>query len=211
MPVLFWGLAVAGSRMLYFFLKKQEIADTYGYFANAMIQMKKNDMAFHSGLAGVYTENLSVLLRFTGNRIEAAGVYQMVLQILWIFLLFTGISLMFGRLAGIISASVLAALPVVLKSILIVWPGNFYMLNFSLILIVLGMFLRRTGIFDKKMDERKEKEKQMQMEEKQDDYVLTEDGRRIKLLDNPLPLPKKHVRKEMDFDFQISDNDDFDI
>ena len=131
MPVLFWGLAVAGSRMLYFFLKKQEIADTYGYFANAMIQMKKNDMAFHSGLAGVYTENLSVLLRFTGNRIEAAGVYQMVLQILWIFLLFTGISLMFGRLAGIISASVLAALPVVLKSILIVWPGNFYMLNFS--------------------------------------------------------------------------------
>lgn len=211
MPVLFWGLVVAGSRILYFFLKKQEIADTYGYFANAMIQMKKSDMTFHSGLAGVYTENISVLLRFTGNRIEAVGVYQMVLQILWILLLFTGISLMFGRLAGIISASVLAALPVVLKSILMVSPGNFYMLNFSLILTVLGIFFRRTGIFDKRMEERKEKEKQMQMEEKQDDYVLTEDGRRVKLLDNPLPLPKKHVRKEMDFDFQISDNDDFDI
>ena len=43
----------------------------------------------------------------------------------------------------------------------------------------------------------------------------------VKLLDNPLPLPKPHVAKEMDyqidteddmdFDFDIKDDDDFDV
>ena len=44
-------------------------------------------------------------------------------------------------------------------------------------------------------------------------YIITEDGRRIKLLDNPLPGPKEHVRKEMDFDldFEMEAADDFDI
>lgn len=64
----------------------------------------------------------------------------------------------------------------------------------------------------------------MAVEEKQDGYVVTEDGRKIKLFDNPLPVPKKHVKKEIkfdldkidandvgkDFDFEIGDNDDFD-
>lgn len=377
MLTLLWGLAVAGSRILYFFLRKQEAVDTYEYFVNAMIRMEESDITLNSGLAYAYTGNLSGLLRFTGNRIEAVCVYQMVLQILWIILLFVGISLVFGKLAGIVSASILAVLPMVLKSILIVSPENFYMLNFSFILIILGIFLNRTGnegwyrsnfcelylmisgfyvgvistwnyvgwclaavivyiliqnyfalrvgIWEQKHSEerevreqlmgagsqafiliagiavgmyatlmkytgltgqtiveqfkwwthqfssfpgrcqdvsmwllpalvgaglmgifcrmllvvfqRKEQMKEMQVkenqmeairaagEEKQDDYVITEDGRRIKLLDNPLPLPKKHIRKEIDFDldeiemnhdekdfdFQVSDSDDFDF
>ncbi len=65
-------------------------------------------------------------------------------------------------------------------------------------------------------------------EEKQDDYFITEDGRRIKYIENPLPGPKKHVKREMDFDlkevddlmdfpdenefdYKIKENDDFDF
>lgn len=33
----------------------------------------------------------------------------------------------------------------------------------------------------------------------------------VKPLDNPLPLPKKHVKKEMDYDVLVNENDDFDI
>lgn len=33
----------------------------------------------------------------------------------------------------------------------------------------------------------------------------------LSLIDNPLPLPKKHEIKEMDFDIEVSDDDDFDI
>ncbi len=75
---------------------------------------------------------------------------------------------------------------------------------------------------------RRKEDKKMPVEEKQDEYFIAEDGRRIKYIENPLPGPKKHVKREMDFDLQeyddllefpdenefdykISENDDFDF
>lgn len=56
-------------------------------------------------------------------------------------------------------------------------------------------------------------EKKMMLQGQEGEYIITEDGRRIKLLDNPLPGPKKHVRREMDFDldFEEEEKDDFDV
>lgn len=48
----------------------------------------------------------------------------------------------------------------------------------------------------------------------------TDEKKEIKYLDNPLPLPKKHVKRKMDFehenrkddfDFHVKENDDFDV
>ncbi len=33
----------------------------------------------------------------------------------------------------------------------------------------------------------------------------------IQFIENPLPLPKKHTRKTMDYDYEVADDDDFDI
>ena len=33
----------------------------------------------------------------------------------------------------------------------------------------------------------------------------------VKLLDNPLTLPKKREHKAMDYDYEVSENDDYDI
>ncbi|MCM1136919.1 MAG: hypothetical protein NC400_15265, partial [Clostridium sp.] len=70
--------------------------------------------------------------------------------------------------------------------------------------------------------------KEMTAEEKPDTYFIAEDGRKIKYIENPLPGPKKHVKREMDFDItefddlqdikdgqdefdvEIDENDDFD-
>ena len=43
--------------------------------------------------------------------------------------------------------------------------------------------------------------------------VSESDGssREIKLLDNPLKLPPKHEHKVLDYDIDITDDDDFDI
>lgn len=71
------------------------------------------------------------------------------------------------------------------------------------------------------------------VEKKEPQYVVTEDGRKVELLDNPLPVPKRHEKKEMDFkinelsgppetekedgekadDFDLGglENDDFDV
>ena len=358
-----WGLAVAGSRICYLFLNRQSVADTYEYFANAMIQAEKNNEFFTSGLAHVYTERLSDLLLFAGNRIETVCVYQAVLQILWISFLFAGISLIFGKLSGIVSSTILAALPMTFGSMMEASTENFYMLHLSINLIVLGVFylqaqkaawhekrlcelyllvsgfymgviciwnyvgflliavavyllirnysvlkekikvqkgekgrkpqdrimtvgyqgfllfsgilvgmfatlMKYTGLtgytlkeqFDwwrfqmesfpgrcqdistwiaiaftgavligalcqrifpginssgpeKMKDSRavekeamKSRKEEEHMEEKQEEYITTKDGRKIRLLDNPLPTPKKHIKKEMGFDFDFDDN-----
>ena len=44
------------------------------------------------------------------------------------------------------------------------------------------------------------------MEEVHEEYVTTADGRQVKLLENPLPVPKKHVKREMKFDFEYEDD-----
>ena len=51
---------------------------------------------------------------------------------------------------------------------------------------------------------------ELQEEEKQPenpDFFVTEDGRKVKYLDNPLPGPKKHVSRQLDFDFEVNMDD----
>lgn len=362
-----WGLAVAISRAVSFFLTERTMADTYEYYANAMIQAQEKQQVFSTGLAYIYRENLSGLLQFTGNRIEAAGVYQMILQILWLWLFLAGACMVFGKLAGFISGTMMAVSPWILESIFVVSPENFYMLFWAgalffsglavkevpereksgagnmlcllaagflagmitvwhflglyLLPVFLYAFIRErrrvkrkfvlpvglmlggltafayiamaagksaaaqaygwmmelkdlplrylneetelenwlfcamaAGILfrnlsgligkDKSRNEeeetsedaapedtaeklpRKVPQKVAAAEEDPDSYFITGDGRKVKYLDNPLPVPKKHVKKEMnfaiedvegdfdindDFDFQISNGDDFDI
>lgn len=151
-----WGLAVAGSRILYFLLNRRPVVDTYEYFANAMIQVEKSSTPFTSGLAYAYTDFLSGLLRFTGNRIEAVSFFQMITQILWLIFLFAGISMVFGKLAAVVSMTILAALPVILNSMLETSAENFYMLHLSLVLLLLGIFsmqARKKGWFERRIYE----------------------------------------------------------
>ena len=49
-----------------------------------------------------------------------------------------------------------------------------------------------------------------------------QENKKVEYIENPLPVPKKHIRKTMDYafipnesqmkyDIQVSDNDDFDL
>lgn len=154
--ICLWGLAVAGSRILFFFFNRRSAVDTYEYFTNAMIQAEKSSTPFSSGLAHAYTEFLSNLLRFTGNRIEAVSICQMVIQILWINFLFVGIGMIFGKITAAVSATILASLPVVINSMLDPSTENFYMLHMSLVLILLGIFClqtKRKGWYERRLCE----------------------------------------------------------
>ena len=44
-----------------------------------------------------------------------------------------------------------------------------------------------------------------------EEITLEDEPPKVKLIENPLPLPKKHVKKEMDFDHFVEDDDDYDI
>lgn len=82
----------------------------------------------------------------------------------------------------------------------------------------------------KKAEKNKAEKKEVEKEIK---YVVTQDGRKVELLDNPLPVPPRHEKREMDFkfhdfseessakeeeqsksdefDLKIKENDDFDV
>lgn len=133
-----WIAAVIVSRGIFLFFSTGQVWDVYGFFARSMIRLEEGTPPLDCGLSYAYTESLSRLLRFAGNRMEAVGLYQMILQVLWLILLFAGISLLFGRVAGIVTGSVLAVSFWMMETILVIWPGNFYMLHFTIALMFLG-------------------------------------------------------------------------
>lgn len=133
-----WIAAVIVSRGVFLFCSTGQVWDVYGFFARSMIRLEEGTPPLDCGLSYAYTESLSRLLRFAGNRMEAVGLYQMILQVLWLILLFAGISLLFGRVAGIVTGSVLAVSFWMMETILVIWPGNFYMLHFAIALMLLG-------------------------------------------------------------------------
>jgi len=48
-------------------------------------------------------------------------------------------------------------------------------------------------------------------EETLEPFVTDEKKPEIDYIENPLPGPKKHVAKSMDYDIEVSDDDDYDI
>ncbi len=136
-----WLLAAAAIRILYFLFGGGVPADTYEYYAGAMIRTGDAEPVLTSGIAYAYTENLSKLMNFFGNRIESVVVYQLVLQILWITMLFLATGLIFGRAAQLLAGSILAVSPWILKSVFWVSPENYFMFYFSVMFLALGIFL----------------------------------------------------------------------
>lgn len=243
---LFWICIIGGSRILYFLYAGNTAADTYGYFELGAQRAWESGSNTLTGLNDAYIWTLSWLLKLMGNRIEIVGVYQLALQILWMALLFAGISMLLGRKAGFLLSGVLLPLPWILRTVFVISPENYYMLHFSLFLVILGIFVRKrraaAGVSAaraenepaesmiraqnkgaKGKEETKDGQVHQQTEgkpEQEEGYVITKDGRKVKLFDNPLPLPPKHVKKSMgfdfnglkdDFDYQVEGRDDFDV
>ncbi len=143
----FFGIAaVVSSRIVYCFAVGGTVADPYEYFANAMIRAGEKKPFFASGLSYAYTEILSILFSFTGNRIEAAGVCQMVLQILWLILFLSGICLLSGRAAGAVSTVILILSPWICRTVFEVSPENFYLFHWSLLLFLLSVYYCKTSL-----------------------------------------------------------------
>ena len=151
--LLLWFFVAATSRIQYFIFGGRSMLDTYGYFTYAMIRAQKQEPVLNSGLSYAYTRNLSRLLKFTGNLIDAVGIYQLVIQVLWVVLLLAGISMLFGRLAGFVSSGILIVSPWILQSVFSVSPENYFMLHFSALLVLLGYFhdRARKGEWKKKV------------------------------------------------------------
>ena len=140
-----WILALIVTRIVYFSYSSHSVVDTYEYYAHAMIQQDRaaQDLSgdgVSSGMAYAYTQNLSGVLAFLGNRIEVLGGYQLILQIVWMIFIFLGAGFIFGRMAQMLTGTILAASPWILETIFVVSPENYFMLVFSILFWGLGVF-----------------------------------------------------------------------
>lgn len=61
------------------------------------------------------------------------------------------------------------------------------------------------------MDAAEEPKEELSKEEKEITEETTVSAPAINFIENPLPLPKKHTRKVMDYDYEVAEDDDFDI
>ena len=136
-----WILAVIITRIIYYLYGNQTVVDTFEYYAYAMIQQNRVIEVMPSGMAYAYVGNLTGLLTFIGNRMELLGVYQLLLQITWMVLIFLGIGMFFGRITQMVMGTILAVSPWILKSIFVISPENYFMFYFSLILFLMGVFI----------------------------------------------------------------------
>ncbi len=143
--IIIWTILVAGVRALYVFLNWNMVTDYYGYYECAMIRAEESTPLLSSGLAYAYTNVLSRLLALCGNHLEAVLVFQGILQLAALYCFLRAMWCLCGRLAALLSTTILAAIPSILIATANVEPISFYLFHFSFILLMIGYFYTLSG------------------------------------------------------------------
>ncbi|GFI46563.1 hypothetical protein IMSAGC019_01882 [Lachnospiraceae bacterium] len=136
-------LALGAGKLWYYALAGPGVVDSHGYYGEAVIRLQQEGTIYFSGLACVYTETLSDIFPFVGNRIEAAGICQLLFQVAWLEALFVGMGMIFGKAAGAVTAGSLALSPWIGETLFEICPENFYMLHWSVVAVVFGSLALR--------------------------------------------------------------------
>lgn len=134
-----WILAAVITRILYFLFNSQMVVDTYGYYAHALAGAEEEPI-LTSGMAYAYTNHLSKILPYLENGAETIGVYHLILQIIWMVFLIVGMGILFGGIAQLLTAGILALSPVISETMFVVSPENYLMFWFSLLFLALAVF-----------------------------------------------------------------------
>lgn len=153
--VLCFAIAL-GIRIFLAVFGEMVIADDLNCFQSAVIQENATQPLMTSGVIFAYTERLSDVFRFTGNRPEAAIWYHILLQTITFFFLFFGCSLLFGKVAAYFESAAFAVSPWVISATGKATPESFYLLWWSFLFLLVGIFAKKTrdkGWHRKNMDE----------------------------------------------------------
>lgn len=141
--IMIWIALVTIIRVLYVFLNRNVVTDLYSYFEHATRKAGERELLLTSGLSFAYTNVLSKVASWSGNRIEAVMLFQVILQILALCLFLGGIWKIWGRLAAFLSATFLAVMPVTFQAIHNVEPTSYILFHFSVLLFLMGNFYIR--------------------------------------------------------------------
>lgn len=187
-------------------------------------------------VSGVYTYLLHFVLSFFGNRQDAAIWFQNAVYLLGMILFYFAIRIAVGNVLAIPFLAVAALLPTfvfggdhirVLEPCVLVWTAigiALFVLAVIYRLVRGAIKKRRKAIPVSSSEEAAQSVVSRSEETVQNSWEESEPKprKRTDPIPNPLPGPKKHVKRELDFDIEpeenrlefdhkISENDDFDL
>lgn len=145
-----------GIRLIIAFSGGVEVTDDMQFFKSSVIQEEQTEPVMTSGVACAYSESLSDVFRFAGNRMSVVVWYHILLQTFSFFFLFFGCSFLFGKNAALLESAVFAVSPWFIKGIFRVSPENFYLFWWTFAFFLIGIFTLKTrekGWYRKNTDE----------------------------------------------------------
>lgn len=192
------------------------------------------------GVAWIYMNILHMVFYVVGNHACAVLWLQFVLQLLSAVLLYRGLRKLLGRIVAVIFYLVVLWVPFFVIPIEASEPLWVAFFAATLVIYLLATLLhirkkRKNGEVQSSKENSVVHNDMVQInmpgETQSADNVVTQTGTateekpKVKLLDNPLPGPKKHVSKVLDYDLQlekmprvfmrydikVAEDDDFDI
>lgn len=177
----------------------------------------------------VYALCLSFSCMIFGN-FAVAGVYLNVgLQILAVLILFSAGKNFFNRYLGIVLGAVYAVFPTIVNQV-----SRVDEINMAMLLAVAGIWCFSVIVYLFRYLNSKKKEKALLAKENVTKMTQKEENIQVqaiavpdssmkeiilddieepkpKFIENPLPVPKRRVHREMDYAIETDENDDYDI
>lgn len=132
------------------------LSDDASLYEASMIREEKNEPVMTSGVVFAYTEILTDVLKFTGNKLEAVAVMQLLLQCATVVLLYFGCFALSGRTAALLEALFFSVFPFFWQLMFAARPENIYLAGFGFLLLLTGLCrqkINKGGFHRRSMDE----------------------------------------------------------
>ena len=210
------AIVVMGTFGYIYFLRQMDLLplEDNVLIKNSFVGGTLGSVAATYNLELIFAYLLRVLFLFMGNHVEAVVTLQFVMQILAAFVIYRGMRRIFGRVISCILLGAQVGVFLFLLPKTLINPCWMILLCSALIFYFFTLIIV-------KMCKIKEN-KNIEIETDTNNIEMAVE---VKLLDNPLPGPKKHVSKKLDFDLkdedlttvsmeydiEVSETDDFDL
>lgn len=223
------GIAVI-TRIYYVNNLMDEVSIGENIYNAAKVSLGGNGLAsafadgFH--MQSLYVYNLYLAFLIFGN-FTVAGVYLNILyQVLTVLLIYVIVRNLTNRYLGFAAGLIAAVIPVYVSNL-----AEVTMLNMEIFIAAIvcsGVTFAVRIFYNRYMGKKKaalsqeavpenvvivaEPEAGAVLDTSMKEIVLDDlEDKKINYIENPLPVPKRREHKEMDFAFELSDNDDFDL
>lgn len=210
-----FGIIVYFLGLLSFFLFLYQSEYTCFHDSYGLLKGSKEHIViqnFWDVLDFIFITSVNGLYMFLGEKAAVVLGYQIAVRMLGCLLLFAGLSLLSKKLIAFILTTVYAIIP------LLFFKQYTYdgMLILEFIIFVCIFLCGILVTIIKRINNKKKsvpEEKNMLAVEREEGRENTNKGQvHTQFIENPLPVPKRHVRKEMTYDIEVpADKMNYDI